>query len=80
MSNTQHSWLPAFPTSEEHGSSEGYPGMTLRDYFAAKALSGLIGRDWSHTKGEDEEIIAGMVKSSYTIANLMMIEREKSSD
>lgn len=28
---------PAFPTGEEHGFNNGEPGMTLRDYFAAKA-------------------------------------------
>ena len=26
---------PAFPTTEEHGFNSGFPGMTLRDYFAA---------------------------------------------
>ena len=28
---------PAFPTTTEHGINSGMPGMTLRDYFAAKA-------------------------------------------
>jgi hypothetical protein len=29
---------PAFPTTTEHGFNSGEPGMTLRDYFAAKAM------------------------------------------
>lgn len=35
---------PAFPTLEEHGFNEGAPGMTLRDYFAAKAMQGIVSR------------------------------------
>ena len=30
---------PAFPRDHAH---DGHNGMTLRDYFAAKALSGLV--------------------------------------
>ncbi len=33
---------PAFPTTEEHGFNNGEPGMTLRDYFAAKAMQGIV--------------------------------------
>ncbi len=32
---------PAFPLSRESSISKNYEGMTLRDYFAAKALQGL---------------------------------------
>ena len=28
----------AFPTTEDNGVNSGAPGMTLRDYFAAKAI------------------------------------------
>jgi hypothetical protein len=40
---------PAFPTNEERFSNgslkqEAQPGMTLRDYFAAKAMQGFISR------------------------------------
>ena len=39
---------PAFPTPAEIGPdgllrSEQYPGMTLRDYFAAAAMQGIAG-------------------------------------
>ena len=33
---------PAFPTTTEHGFDCGEPGMTLRDYFAAKAMQGIV--------------------------------------
>ena len=33
--------IPAFPVTEANGSNDGQPGMTLRDYFAAKALQGI---------------------------------------
>lgn len=29
----------AFPTTEDNGVNSGAPGMTLRDYFAAHAIS-----------------------------------------
>jgi len=41
---------PAFPTTEDHGLNYGMFGMTLRDYFAAKAMQGLIA---SLVEGED---------------------------
>lgn len=41
MTNQQNGG-PAFPTSEEHGFNSGAPGMTLRDYFAAKAMQGIV--------------------------------------
>ena len=33
---------PAFPITESNGANSGMPGMTLRDYFAAKAISQII--------------------------------------
>lgn len=40
MSNT-NTGGPAFPTIEENGLNSGEPGMTLRDYFAAKLIQGI---------------------------------------
>lgn len=46
MSNT-NTGGPAFPTNDTHTPENGWSrakdGMTLRDYFAAKAMQGLIG-------------------------------------
>ena len=44
---------PAFPLSRTSSISKNYEGMTLRDYFAAQALSGLAGRKFH--KGDREE-------------------------
>lgn len=33
---------PAYPANETHGLNSGTPGLTLRDYFAAAALTGAL--------------------------------------
>ena len=53
------------------------PEINLRDYFAAKALQGLMGRDWSHMRGCDDAILKAWVTSAYAIADLMIVERNK---
>jgi len=76
MSNT-NTGGPAFPvlhwiSGESTGAEEG---MTLRDYFAAKALPGLMGRVWSSHKGTDEELIDLWARYSYDIADAMLKAR-----
>ena len=67
---------PAFPYSAL--SPEGVEvykdsdGMTLRDYFAAKAMQGFMSR--SLIPGFDEEMIA---LKAYEIADAMLAERAK---
>lgn len=63
---------PAFPNEGFNGWGEPFQGMTLRDYFAAKAMQGLIGSpDWRENAGED----VGMDASNYTaIAAYMMAD------
>ena len=87
MSNTKNTGGPAFPTAmEEH--HEGVlhfdmPGMTLRDYFAAKAMQALTqseqflreASEWRKIDGEDvEDAIAG---SAYDLADAMLKAREQ---
>lgn len=50
---------------------------TLRDYFAAKALPGLMARNWSHMEGRHAEIMQVWVSTSYALADLMLAERAK---
>ncbi len=62
---------PAYPT-------QGYEGLTLRDYFAAKAMQGWLasypeGIDHPATN-EHDFIIAGL---SYLMADAMLKAREK---
>ena len=65
---------PAFPTQESR-----YPdhppatlGMTLRDYFAAKALQGLLSSSTQPQSGADM-----IARDAYTVADAMLIERSK---
>ena len=51
-------------------------GMTLRDYFAAKAMRGLMGRDWSDHKGTNKELIDIWARSAYGVADAMLKARE----
>lgn len=65
---------PAFPLqSIGPDFAAGYAGMTLRDYFAAKALVGFMGSgdaDWA----ERPESFA---REAYRMADAMLAEREK---
>jgi hypothetical protein len=61
MNNT-----PAFPNPHLRGDE----GMTLRDYFAAKAMQGLLAR----TSTSNGDVI---VKDSYALADAMLAAREE---
>ena len=74
---------PAFPVSSYvNGDGETFEskpqGMTLRDYFAAKALQGLLASHANqdatdpYTFGSD-----CMARRAYQIADAMLAEREK---
>jgi hypothetical protein len=58
---------PAFPTGT--GVTPYNPGMTLRDYFAAKAMQVLIANDNTDL---DED-----ARDAYMIADMMLKAREK---
>jgi hypothetical protein len=67
---------PAFPrvpgpfVPGEGVAWDGFDGMSLRDYFAGMALSGMI----------NDEIIGGygdFAKSAYALADAMILERSK---
>lgn len=53
---------------------DGYSGMTLRDYFASQALSGLcVVESWSDLQGHG----ALVASICYELADAMLAEREK---
>ncbi len=63
MNNT-----PAFPNPHLRGDE----GMTLRDYFAAKAMQGLLSDpDWRQDMMSDETAFA-----AYEVADSMLKARE----
>ena len=56
------------PNGEEH---DAYPGMTLRDYFAAKAMR-LVDREWDTP--HDDQLLA-IAQLAYRIADAMLAAR-----
>jgi hypothetical protein len=68
---------PAFPHSYEVMPSverHTYTGMTLRDYFAAKAMVGILAND----SNPGPEQVPHIVASAYILADAMLSQREKS--
>lgn len=75
---------PAFPVVGENGpygvGADVTIGMSLRDYFAAKAMQGMVSAhnqygEW--TGCGDKEMNKIMTKTAYSIADAMLSEREK---
>lgn len=75
---------PAFPSPLEWEESSpsgegkrrgcydnGHDGMTLRDYFAAKALTGLL----TNPNNEDNEIDKFVAADAYRMADAMLAAR-----
>ena len=71
MKNNEIAAFPIMPPAEHGRSVSGYPypdvGMTLRDYFAAKAMQALI----SSSNGRDSWIAI----RSYEISDAMLKAR-----
>ena len=66
---TSPSDRPAFP-------SHGLPGMTLRDYFAAKAMTLMPDSwDWSQEKARERS-----ARIAYDMADAMLKAREGKAD
>ena len=67
---------PAFPSPTERDPSNGtfiapgYVGMTLRDWFAGQALSGMLADDDGYSS------TSKMSATAYTIADAMLEARE----
>jgi hypothetical protein len=60
---------PAFPVTIQQGSTKGLPGLTLRDYFAAAALTGLLADPNSTCTVED------FAEGAYECADAMLVQR-----
>ena len=60
---------PAFPSAdfEQHE----YTGMTLRDYFAAKAMQGMLSASENYQTRE-------LARYAFDVADAMLSQREKS--
>lgn len=69
---------PAFPLAIYDGDSIGISrGMSLRDYFAAKAMQGAL--SGCATRGEAVSY-REVAELSYSVADAMLAEREKDNE
>jgi hypothetical protein len=65
----------AFPMNSYTGyPDDNEPGMTLRDYFAAKAMMTLYS---AVRPGDKESNVIAIPETAYKIADQMLKEREK---
>jgi hypothetical protein len=67
----------AFPCDNK---SEGYTGMSLRDYFATAAMQGMVTKygkpddyNWQYGTEDTHDVLA---KKCYKIADAMLKQRE----
>ena len=69
---------PAFPQSirEEDGSTTYYHGLSVRDYFAAKAMQGWLST-YPTEHGADEVYAEGVAELAYEVADAMLKAREQ---
>lgn len=76
MSNTKNTGGAAFPdpaAERKYADCEGYEhGMTLRDYFAAKAMQGFLSVQWI-----DYDDIDVLSTRAYKWADAMLKAREQ---
>lgn len=63
--NTKDTGGPAFPTNYRHRAN--YPGMELRDYFAAKAMQGFLTAEYASTYRPEV-----WAKDAYEMADAMV--------
>ena len=79
---------PAFPCLEatvtgidsdghERVDTEAHGGMTLRDYFAAKAMAAFIGAHITRNGRSDHWPEADVAQYAYDLADAMLAERAK---
>ncbi|WP_404704948.1 hypothetical protein [Yersinia vastinensis] len=64
----------AFPFNDIGG--DCYPGMTLRDYFAAKAMAALISR-YDSVNIDKEGVAEEIANSANKLADAMLAARSK---
>ena len=79
---------PAFPVStsnEKYGHQDGpntwqFQGMTLRDYFAAKAMQGMLADSQTREscpEDQEEKWMRSFARACYYFADAMIAAREK---
>lgn len=76
---TDHRLTPAFPNpalaDENWGAFDGSDGMTLRDYFAARAMAVILSNKAEMRLHQIQEQREQIANEAYKIADAMMEER-----
>ena len=72
----------AFPWAVDDGQKiVGNKGMTLRDYFAAKAMQAVYAKHWDmfmdETYDHPDEVVNGTASDAYKMADAMLKAREE---
>jgi hypothetical protein len=66
---------PAFPSEGGSGNIWSDKGMTMRDYFAAKAMEGIYASNTEHDH-EDAHIFDAVAEAAYKQADAMLKARQ----
>jgi hypothetical protein len=76
MNNT-NTGGPAYPAPVTKPLENYYPGISMRDYFAAKAIVQCIEVRSTHTRaGEEAYSLARAAEEAYAVADAMLKARE----
>ena len=75
MNNEINTGGPAFPTTKEHRFNQGGLGMTMRDYFAAKALPSILAPNPSTGQYAQIDDFPACAVVAYAMADAMIKER-----
>lgn len=70
---------PAFPVISDVRYAPSFdhePGMSLRDYFAAKAMQGMVSSFVNVMKADLPDFLRNLPATSYEIADAMLKARE----
>lgn len=69
---------PAFPVTTNCGSAYPLPGMTMRDYFAAAAVQGILA---STEASQAHKIqVKNLAEGCYIIADALLSQRAKTKE
>jgi len=71
--------IPDLYTNDGIGISEGWPGMTLRDYFAARAMQAALEAMPPRSFETAAEMGALVAEAAYLIADAMLSARTQES-
>lgn len=71
-------WYDSYSGNRHETSVSHMPGMTLRDYFAAKALASLPLLAWEDVARRTEKpLLQCWAESAYALADAMLAARER---